>query len=453
MSIELASLADIYDRPLVILDRDHRVILINRAFEMTYGVSRSRAVGSPCHALAHGANGPYPCDHPGTDCPFSRVLRRGVAETLTHQYRDRDGQEHQVQIKACPVLGGNGQLLLGAVIEEDVLRRPAFHASDGGTEHMVGEAPAFREALDQLRRVAASDAPVLLQGETGTGKELAARFLHAHSTRRSGPFLTLDCAALTEGLFESEVFGHERGSFTGSLGDKGGLFELADKGTLFLDEIGELPSALQAKLLRVLESGEFRRVGSLKTRRADVRLVCATNRELRDQGGFRRDLYFRIACVRIRLPSLSERRSDIPLLAAELTARISASTGRQFQVDDSALALLQGYDYPGNVRELRNILWVAALGSAGGTISAREVEVALPARPGADSSPASLPDVGCLGGLGGEIRVRLPPARVWEAQHLASILRRHNGNRRAVARELGVSERTVYRKIKRLGLN
>ena len=210
---------------------------------------------------------------------------------------------------------------------------------------------------------------------------MAAAYVHRHSARCSGPFYTLDCTALTEALFESEVFGHERGAFTGSVGEKRGLFELADKGTLFLDEIGELSAPLQAKLLRVLETGEFRRVGGVKTRRANVRIVCATNRDLRGTKWFRSDLYYRIACVTVRLPSLRERQSDIPQLARELLKRIGRSAGQRFSIDDDALRLLQTHEYPGNVRELRNILWVAAVNSPDRHVSAELIETALPDRP------------------------------------------------------------------------
>ena len=255
------------------------------------------------------------------------------------------------------------------------------HPEADAGPRMVGGSGLFRQILGKLRLAAASNAPVLLEGATGTGKELAAGYIHRHSDRARGPFVTLDCTTLGEDLFESEVFGHERGAFTGSVGKRQGLFERAHGGTLFLDEIGEMPLPLQAKLLRVLESGEFRRVGSDVTRKADVRIVCASNRDLRDTNGFRQDLYFRIACVRVRMPSLAERVEDIPVLARELLLRIGATAQRSYRLGSDALALLRSHPFPGNIRELRNVLWVAAVHSDNGRISAEQIALALQVEP------------------------------------------------------------------------
>ncbi len=258
---------------------------------------------------------------------------------------------------------------------------------------------------------------------------------------------------LTQELFESEMFGHERGAFTGSVREKQGLFELAEGGTLFLDEIGEMPPPLQAKLLRVLESGEFRRVGGTRTRRANARIICASNRQLFGSPVFRSDLYYRVACISVRLPNLAERRSDIPLLAAELLDRIGHSAGQQYSIDESALRLLLDHDFPGNIRELRNILWLAAVNAPNGHIGVAQIAAALPIpTQEADrgkiqirQGPDAPPDDACVGGL--SLR------HVWDPDNLAVVLRRHRGNRRAVAQELGVSERTLYRKLRELGLN
>lgn len=298
-----------------------------------------------------------------------------------------------------------------------------------------------------------SDAPVLLQGETGTGKELAAAYIHSQSRRRDKPFLTLDCTTLTQELFESEVFGHEKGAFTGSTGEKRGLYELADKGTLFLDEVGELALPLQAKLLRILESGQFRRVGGNQTRRADVRIISATNRELRDVPWFRADLYYRIACVSVRLPRLADRLDDIPVLAKALLRRIARTSGQSLHIDDDALYQLQGYPYPGNVRELRNILWVAAVNSEEGRITARHILEALP-EAFSTSDPGPLTEEGAtrVGDRPPE-DPSVPGGCTSELEQLAKILQRHQGNRRLVAEELAVSERTLYLKLRRFGLS
>ncbi len=278
---------------------------------------------------------------------------------------------------------------------------------------MVGKTPAFTACMDQLKMVAAAQAPVLLQGETGTGKELAANYIHHNSPRSGQPFLTVDCTVLTESLFESEVFGHVRGAFTGSVGERIGLFEQADGGTLFLDEVGELPMSQQAKLLRVLESGQYRRVGGRSNRKADVRIVCATNRHLWDHvkaGRFREDLYYRIACLAVRLPPLRERIDDIQLLAPNLLEPISSAMSRHYSLTDDALERLKQYDYPGNVRELRNILSIAATHSKSGEIDAVAIDEVMQVHAHYEETALSIPGQGsgrhasgtCTGTDGGD---------------------------------------------------
>jgi DNA-binding NtrC family response regulator len=235
------------------------------------------------------------------------------------------------------------------------------------------------------------------------------------------------------------------------MGKRQGLFERADGGTLFLDEIGEMPLPLQAKLLRVLESGEFRRVGSDVTHNADVRIVCASNRDLRDANEFRQDLYFRIACVRVRMPSLAERVEDIPGLAQELLLRIGATAQRSYRLGSDALALLSSHPFPGNIRELRNVLWVAAVHSDNGRISAEQIALALQVEPlvGASAQAQAL-----------DVPIQALPSetpamtlRDLEAAHLREILSTRGGNRRAAAEALQISERTLYRKLRRYGLS
>ena len=236
---------------------------------------------------------------------------------------------HQVRVTAYPLRSGSGELFMGELIEP----LSAIEQDRLDCNRMVGQARTFTACMEQLKLVAATAAPVLLQGETGTGKELAASFIHGHSPRREKPFLTVDCTSLTDTLFEAEVFGHTRGAFTGSVGEKLGLFEQADGGTLFLDEVGELPMNQQAKLLRVLETGQYRRVGGRGTRKVDVRVICATNRHLWEAvqaTSFREDLYYRIACLTVRLPSLRERLEDIPMLANSLLEPVSHTMRRRF---------------------------------------------------------------------------------------------------------------------------
>lgn len=456
--VELQSLVDTHQQPFVIVDSDYRILAVNKAYEENYGASRSNAVGQHCYKISH--NNDAPCSESGEECPHQYLFEKGEQHSCVHLHYDQEHRVHQVRVTAYPLVSSNGALYMGEMIED--ITAPEERLSEA--ERMVGEAPAFTACMQQLDLVAASEIPVLLQGDTGTGKELAANYTHRISSRSTRPFITVDCTVLTESLFEAEVFGHARGAYTGSVGERSGLFEQANGGTLFLDEVGELPPSQQAKLLRVLETGKFRRVGGRGTRKADVRLICASNVHLWEavqEGRFREDLYYRIACLTIRLPSLQERLEDIPLLASALLNPVSQSLKRSLDITPDALVRLKSYDYPGNIRELRNILFVAATqsrngkittelvddamghlnqshgqtqraaektGPAGGKQAAHGTAVAEPQ----DSAAASLHDI--------------------EAKHIATLLAKHRGNRKQVAAALGISERTLYRKLRKYRL-
>ena len=301
--------------------------------------------------------------------------------------------------------------------------------------------PAMRPVVDAIGKVARTSATVLLLGESGTGKGVAARAIHDLSDRRAGPFLALNCAALAETLLESELFGHEKGAFTGATERRRGRIELAEGGTFFLDEIAELKPELQAKLLRVLEEKQFERVGGSRTLSADVRWIAATNRDLRalmEQGRFREDLYHRLAVFPIHLPPLRARPADILPIARALLARIARELGRRaLELTPAAESSLAGYDWPGNVRELGNALERAAILADGARIDASHLglEAAVAAAPAAAANatqPRSLADV--------------------ERDTIAEVLRNVGGNRRRAADTLGIAERTLYDKIKRYGL-
>ena len=456
-NLELQSLVDIYDQPFVMIDAEFRVLVINRAFETHYGVSQAAVAGQACYEMVPPGNRPCPCSRQGGDCPFTGVFAGEGGGAVTQGYRDGEGREHLARIQAYPIRTADGQTCIGELIQHDAVHQPPKGTDAAGGLPMIGTSPAFREVLAGLLSASRSAAPVLLQGATGTGKELAAAHIHRLSTRHAGPFQVLDCTTLTSGLFESEVFGHERGAFTGSAGEHRGLFEQAHGGTLFIDEIGEMPLPLQAKLLRVLESGEFRRVGGTRIRRADVRLVCATNRELRGVPWFRQDLYYRIACIALTLPSLAERRVDILPLAHELLGRIGRAAGQEYRLEPAALEVLFDYDFPGNVRELRNILWAAAANAQLGSIGARELRAALPREsmvslPGADQAVVKPCLPGQCRAVAALRSLTESPRAHCEAEYLETVLGRHHGNRRAAAQELGISERTLYRKIRLHGL-
>jgi DNA-binding NtrC family response regulator len=310
---------------------------------------------------------------------------------------------------------------------------------------------------------------VLVVGETGTGKELAARFIHRCSPRRGRPFVAVDCSVIAESLFESELFGHERGAFTGSVQSRPGLFEVAGDGTVFLDEIAEASPSAQAKLLRVLEAREFRRVGGNTVIHTDARIICATNRDLWrrvEDGTFREDLYYRIACFRVRIPPLRERPQDVPRLAEALLRRIGRAQHRLYHLEPAAVRLLLAYDYPGNVRELRNVLQVAVANldpAQRSRVTEEAVAAGLCMREHYSAAAVQAADADAdSAGDSNHARAPQPPAAPalaapgagpaatfaeLEAAYISGELRRCGGNRRRVARELGISERTLYRKI------
>lgn len=431
------SLIDAQETAFVLIDAGYRIVAANRAYRERYGIqSDHQVVGRRCHEVSHHLE--EPCHKRGEDCPHRQVFQTGTAHQVLHTHYDHQGRAEHVRIKGHVIDGPDGERYLG----EAIFPLAAVQDVDCEEMRLIGRSPAFLHAMERLSQAAASNANVLLLGESGVGKELAARYVHDHSPRAGRDFLALDCASINETLFESEVFGHERGAFTGCIGRKQGLFELADGGTLFLDEIGEVPLGMQAKLLRVLESGEFRRVGGREILRADVRVVAATNRDLRQmmrEGRFREDLYYRLACITVPLPSLRERRSDIPALAEALLARLTAGSGQRCYLTGEALARLSSYDFPGNVRELRNMLQRAVVLARHGAITAQDLDLPDTAVPplAAQAGPAA-PSVKSLRDL--------------EFQMVRDLLARFDGNRRQVAEALGVSERTVYRKLRQYGL-
>jgi len=253
--------------------------------------------------------------------------------------------------------------------ERDTLRRRV--KGEHGFSSIVGHTQRMRMVFEQVRQVAKWNTTVLVRGESGTGKELIANAIHYNSSRANGPFIKLNCAALPDNLLESELFGHEKGAFTGAVNQRKGRFEQANGGTIFLDEIGEISPAFQAKLLRVLQEGEFERVGGLKTLKVDVRVIAATNRDLEaevQEGDFREDLYYRLNVMPILMPALRERPEDIPDLASFLVGKIARNQNRDLDITDSAIRLLMRYNWPGNVRELENCLERAAIMSANGSI-------------------------------------------------------------------------------------
>ena len=328
------------------------------------------------------------------------------------------------------------RLLAERALERHRLRAAAEVSRAAGVPTLGFGAPAMTPVIDSLRKVAATRATVLLLGESGTGKEVAARAIHAWSDRREGPFVAVNCAALAESLLESELFGHEKGAFTGAVARRRGRIELADGGTFLLDEVGELAPALQAKLLRVLEERGFERVGGSQTVRVDVRWIAATNRDLQTMamtGAFREDLYHRLAVFPVRMPPLRERAEDIVPLAEVLLARIATAMGRpSLRLTPVAAAALARAQFRGNVRELANVLERAAILADDDAIGTELLAISPTPAPAAPAGTKSLADL--------------------ERDAIKDALRRHGGNRKHIAQELGISVRTLYDKIRRYDL-
>jgi two-component system response regulator HydG len=314
-----------------------------------------------------------------------------------------------------------------------------------GFEGVVGNSPQMLKVIEKLRQVAPTSATVLITGESGSGKELVAKALHVNSPRRHKPFVPLNCAALSETILESELFGHVKGAFTGAERERKGYIEQANGGTLFLDEVGDIPLSTQVKLLRVLESGELTRVGSNETIKVNVRLLSATNRELSDAiaaGKFRQDLYHRIKVVSIRLAPLRQRREDIPLLIEHFLKELSSSHGKTISgLTPAARKVLMAYGWPGNVRELRNAIESMIVLDLDGVLDTDDLPEDL------QGSSAGLTD----GPAGADDLVGRPIEEV-ERHYITEALKLTSGNREEAAKMLGIGERTLYRKIKDFGL-
>ncbi|HEX9171967.1 MAG TPA: sigma 54-interacting transcriptional regulator [Telluria sp.] len=417
----LVSYLEHESHPTIVLDSDYNILATNTAYQRQFGSSDQPFIGRKCYQISHHYD--VPCDQAGEHCPMKKAQELRGPDRVLHIHHTPRGPEH-VEVELRPILDEHSTIT--AYVERLSIVRSASARPSG--DGLVGRSPAFNLALAALQRVAPSMLPVLLLGESGTGKELFARAVHETSARARGPFVVVDCSGLTETLFESELFGHEKGAFTGATTRKAGLVETAQGGTLFLDEIGDVPLAMQVKLLRLIESGTYRRVGGVETLHANFRLVAATHKPLEQmmvQGQFRQDLFYRISAFPIKLPPLRERPEDVALLVNSFLQRADAGK-RRLTIEPEALAELQTRTWAGNVRELRNVLERARLFADDGVIRSEHL---LAAPVGQRPLPVPAPDA-----------------------LLGTTIESFAGTRSALAAHLGISERTLYRRLKALGL-
>lgn len=373
------------------VNADGKTTFVNPVAERILGWSANELLGKDMHSVVHHAHADGSC-YPPQQCPIYAAFRDGVVHKVENEvFWHKDGTPIWVEYTSTPIRDRN--VIVGAVIvfrdislrrEADERLRAALEEVDQLRERLelenaylqeqirvelnvagiVGNSQAVQATLRQIQLVAPTDATVMITGESGTGKELVARAIHEASSRMSRPLIRVNCAAIPRELFESEFFGHARGAFTGALRDRVGRFELADGGTLFLDEVGEIPLELQSKLLRVLQEGQFERVGEEKTRKVDVRVIAATNRDLKQavqRGQFREDLYFRLNVFPIESVPLRNRKDDIPLLAQHFLDRENQSKRAAIRLRESDVRKLLRYDWPGNIRELQNVIERAAI--------------------------------------------------------------------------------------------
>lgn len=345
-------------------------------------------------------------------------------------------------VKPCPL--DELDIRIQRALERRALRRRANLLERGLTptnleSSFIGESPEFRRLLNVIHRVAPSETAVLIMGETGTGKDRVAKLIHAHSLRSAKPFVIVECAALQENLLQSELFGHERGAFTGAERAKPGLFEVADGGTIFLDEIGEISPATQTTLLRVLDSSTFRRLGATKEIHVDVRVITATNRDIPAmvrKGMFREDLYYRLSTITVDVPPLRARAGDIDLLARQFAARLNLQFGSNKRFSEEALEVLRHHSWPGNVRELLHVVEAALVLCEGSTVLPPHL-------------PGTLRNSGSMLRADPATAARQPASlEAAERAHIVAALEACDGHRGNTAKMLGISERNLYRKLR-----
>ncbi len=448
------------------LDREGNTTFVNPAAAQMLGWQPEDLLGKPQHTLIHHTR-PDGNAYDRMDCPIYAAFKDGLVHTVNDEiFWRKDGSSLPVEYTSTPIRDDEGQLTGAVVTFRDITKRVEAENSlrdaltqveqlkdrlqventylqeeirlEHNFDNIISSSESFKKVLRSVEQVAATEATVLILGETGTGKELIARAVHTISSRADRPLVKVNCAALPANLIESELFGHEKGAFTGAVARKQGRFELADQGTIFLDEIGDLPLDLQAKLLRVLQEGEFERLGGTQSIVVDVRVIAATNRELETAsraGDFREDLFYRLNVFPISLPPLRERPEDIPPLVRHFVEKVGAKIGRKITtVPQRTLAALQTYNFPGNIRELENIVERAMILAGDGTLRLDQSLESLLKAPG-DGGDSSIEEV--------------------ERRHILAILETTNWRiegPKGAALRLGLNANTLRSRLKRLGI-
>ena len=434
MEIILDSIAD----GVFTVDREWRITTFNRAAEEVLGVPREEAIGKPCCEVFRSTI----CE---TQCALKETLETGKSIiNKTIYVINIKGERIPISISTAILRDKEGSVVGGVETFRDLsqveeLRKELLEKYS--FQDIIGRSPAFRAIFGSLPQIAQSDATVLLTGESGTGKELFARAIHNLSMRRDESFVAVNCGALPDTLLESELFGYKAGAFTDAKRDKAGRFSLAHKGTLFLDEIGDISPAMQTRLLRALQEKTIEPLGGTETIKVDVRTIAATNKDLSKQlkkGEFREDLYYRVNVIRIDIPPLRERKEDVPLLTQHFLSKYNRIQRKDISgVSDAVMAALMGYDYPGNVRELENILEHAVVLCPGDAIQIHHLPPHSfqidPKEPAYSEGRMNLQDL--------------------EKIHISNALRQHGGNRTAAAKALGIHPSTLFRKIKTLSID
>ncbi|WP_179985282.1 sigma-54 interaction domain-containing protein [Alteromonas macleodii] len=438
---------DAIDKPAIFINQNYIIEAVNAPYRDTYPVNIKLGY-STCYQVSHRNN--KPCDQCGEQCPMQQSKTTGRAASVVHIHSTSEGQSY-CDILMRPIFDGNGDLL-GYL---EILDKLAFASNRPAAGKMIGESEAFKTMLNKINRAANSDIAVLLHGETGTGKELVSQALHSSSSRADKPFVVIECTGLSDSLLESELFGYEKGAFTGATSNKKGLVEAAEGGTLFFDEVGDIPLAMQVKLLRLFETQTYRPVGSVVSKKANFRLVCASHKNLKkmvERGEFRRDLYYRIAGFPISLPSLRERQSDIALIATHFLAQ----SQEKKRFSKKTLEKLSSYTFPGNIRELRNIVEQAILLADETVIYESDLPDLDDDFTGEDLNPVANSNGKYVrkADVKGLVNPENKIMTLEEAEHayLAEVYDTFKGDINQLADQLGVSTRTLYRKLNKAGI-